>query len=73
MTVEVKLSRAQSKVLDFIRAFARRTGYPPPRQEIATGVGYASPNAAQEMVERLARKGVLRINKGRNRALVCSE
>lgn len=56
----MSLTPAQNRVLVFIRRFVRERGYPPTRQEIAAGVGFRSPNAAEEHVKKLARKGYLK-------------
>jgi hypothetical protein len=46
-----------------------RTGSSPTRSEIAQAMGYRSANAAEEMVRRLARKGVLELTPGVSRGI----
>lgn len=59
----------QSRVLDFIRQFSRDRGFPPTHAEIATGLGFRSPNAAAQHVRLLAKKGLLEIAEGRSRGI----
>jgi repressor LexA len=51
-------------VLNFILQFMKRRQYPPTRAEIATGMGFASPNAAQCHLEAMERSGVLTLDRG---------
>ena len=52
-----QLTRRQSEVLDLIRRWIADTGYPPTRADIASELGFRSPNAAEEHLRALARKG----------------
>ena len=63
------LTERQERVIAFIRDFAARRGYPPTHAEIAAGLGFKSPNAATENVQRLATTGVLVIEPGLSRGL----
>ena len=49
-----KLTTRQSQVLDLIRNHINTTGYPPTRADIATELGFKSPNAAEEHLKALA-------------------
>jgi len=53
------LTHRQAQILDFIREHHRDTGYPPTRSEIAQKMGYRSPNAAEDHLRALERKGVI--------------
>ena len=65
----VKLTRRQQEILDFIHLSIRRNGYPPTRAEICTQFGFRSPNAAEQHLRALARKAVIRIEKGTSRGI----
>lgn len=54
------LTPKQQKILDFIRSFAERQGYPPSQQEIADAFGFRSLGTVQNYLVRLEREGVLR-------------
>jgi repressor LexA len=66
----VDLPRGQQAVLDFICEFKRNKGYPPTRAEIAIGLKFKSANAAEEHLQALARKGVIRLERGISRGIV---
>lgn len=64
------LTAAQTKVLDWIKAYVREKGYAPTRSEIAEGMGFASGNAAEEHLQALSRKGAIRITPKVARSIV---
>lgn len=66
---DVVLPPGQLRVLRFIREFAAAQGYPPSRAEISKGMGFASPNAAQEHLTALARKGFIELKPGVSRGI----
>ncbi len=53
------LTDAQKRVLDFVRQFASRQGYPPTIREIMRRFRLASPRGVQKHLERLVDKGYL--------------
>ena len=53
------LTPRQSQVLELIRQHIDNTGYPPTRADIAAELGFRSPNAAEEHLKALARKGAI--------------
>ena len=55
------LTARQQEVFDLIRDHISQTGMPPTRAEIAQRLGFRSPNAAEEHLKALARKGVIEI------------
>jgi repressor LexA len=59
----------QKKVLDFVRCYLDEKGFPPTRQEIANALGYKSPNAAQEVLDRLERLGRVALTRGITRGI----
>lgn len=64
------LTSRQEAVLSFVRDFRRDKGYPPTRREIAAALGFKSQNAAEEHLVALAKKGVLRLERGISRGIV---
>ncbi len=64
-----KLTARQQQILDLIRQAIVRTGFPPTRAEIAQQLGFRSPNAAEEHLKALARKGVLELTAGTSRGI----
>lgn len=67
------LTSRQEQVLQLIRSYADETGYPPTRAEIARILGYKSPNAAEEHIKALARKGAIEIIPGASRGIKLPE
>ncbi len=63
------LTPRQSQVLDLIRQHIHDTGYPPTRADIAAELGFRSPNAAEEHLKALARKGAIEIIAGTSRGI----
>jgi repressor LexA len=63
------LTSAQRRVLDLIRQVLRRTGTPPTRAEIARLLGFRSPNAAEQHLRALARKGAIELRPGASRGI----
>lgn len=55
------LTQRQQNVYDFIVKTIQEFGYPPTRAEIARALGFRSPNAAEEHLRALERKGVIRM------------
>ena len=53
------LTKRQKDVLDNIKQSIADFGWPPTRAEIAKTMGFASPNAAEEHLKALAKKGVI--------------
>ena len=67
------LSPKQQQILDLIREAIENTGMPPTRAEIAKAMGYSSPNAAEEHLRTLERKGAIEILKGSARGIRIKE
>lgn len=63
------LTAVQQEVFDLIRDHISQTGMPPTRAEIAQRLGFRSPNAAEEHLKALARKGVIEIVSGASRGI----
>ncbi len=64
-----KLTARQAEILELIRAHISDTGYPPTRADIARELGFKSPNAAEEHLKALARKGAIEIIPGTSRGI----
>ncbi|EBX6937275.1 repressor LexA, partial [Salmonella enterica subsp. enterica serovar Bareilly] len=63
------LTARQQQVYDLVRDHISQTGMPPTRAEIAARMGFRSPNAAEEHLKALARKGVIEIVSGASRGI----
>lgn len=63
------LTPRQQEILQFVRDRIEATGLPPTRIEIAQQFGFRSPNAAEEHLKVLARKGVLELMPGASRGI----
>ena len=63
----LKLTLRQQQILNYIKDYLSETGYPPTRSEIAQKMGFRSPNAAEDHLRALARKGAIEIQPGASR------
>jgi repressor LexA len=63
------LTARQQEILALIRQHIGDTGFPPTRAEIAQQLGFRSPNAAEEHLKALARKGVIELTSGASRGI----
>jgi repressor LexA len=63
------LTARQQEILSLIREHINDTGFPPTRAEIAARLGFRSPNAAEEHLRALARKGMLELTSGASRGI----
>ncbi|MBQ0797825.1 MAG: repressor LexA [Porticoccaceae bacterium] len=68
-TDTVKLTRRQQEIFDLIRDSIIIDGYPPTRAEIARHFNFKSPNAAEDHLRTLARKGVIEMTPGASRGI----
>ncbi len=67
--MQISLTPRQSEVLDLIKRYINDTGYPPTRADIAQELGFRSPNAAEEHLKALSRKGAIEIIPGTSRGI----
>jgi len=65
----IKLTPRQGEILAFIKQCLEDNGYPPTRAEIAQALGFKSPNAAEEHLKALARKGAIEMTPGASRGI----
>jgi len=66
---EFELTPRQSQILRLIQDTLQETGMPPTRKEIAEQLGFKSPNAAEDHLRALARKGVISLVPGASRGI----
>ena len=64
-----KLTPRQGEILALISQSIEESGLPPTRAEIATRLGFASANAAEEHLRALARKGYVELSPGTSRGI----
>ncbi len=64
-----RLTARQAQILELIQKAIACTGAPPTRVEIATALGFRSPNAAEEHLRALAKKGVIELVSGTSRGI----
>ena len=68
-----RLTARQREGLDWIRAFHARKGYAPSVRELGDGLHMLSPNAPQQLLKALERKGAIRRDGGLSRTIVLVE
>jgi repressor LexA len=71
--MSLKLTARQADILEFIRDAVKQTSLPPTRAEICTTFGFKSPNAAEEHLRALARKGAIELSSGTARGIQLAE
>jgi repressor LexA len=64
-----KISNRQLAILDFIKSEVREKGYPPSVREIGESVGLASSSTVHGHLERLEKKGLIRRDPTKPRAI----
>lgn len=65
----MKLTPRQQEILDFIKSTLEVLGAPPTRAEISSAFGFASPNAAEDHLKALAKKGAIVMEPGSARGI----
>lgn len=68
-----ELTTRQQKILNMVREFIADSGFPPTRAEICRAMGFSSPNAAQEHLRTLERKGTIEMLAGASRGIRLKE
>ena len=63
------LTKRQSEIFNFIKKEIESNGYPPTRSEISRTFGFKSPNAAEDHLKALKKKGVLDLAAGTSRGI----
>ncbi|PVX42910.1 SOS-response transcriptional repressor LexA [Pasteurella langaaensis DSM 22999] len=69
MKLTKPLTQRQQEVYNFLKSYIEKTGMPPTRAEISRELGFRSPNAAEEHLKALARKGAIEILAGTSRGI----
>jgi repressor LexA len=64
-----ELTPRQQQILALIQRSVVETGSPPTRSEIARELGFRSPNAAEQHLRALERKGVIELRAGASRGI----
>lgn len=67
----IRLTKAQTRVLEVIQDAIRDQGRPPTRAEIAESLGFRSVNAAESHLRALERRGAIRLQGGASRGIQC--
>lgn len=68
---QIELTDTQEQVLEYIKSFSNKHGYPPTRIEICECFLWSSPNAAQCHLNALAKKGAIKLSRGASRGIKC--
>jgi len=63
------LTVRQQRVMDFILDFIAQEGFPPTRAEICDALGFRSPNAAEDHLRALSKKGAIEMLPGTSRGI----
>ena len=63
------LTIRQKEILDLVREHTATSGFPPTRAEICRIMGFKSPNAAEEHLRALERKGAIEMLPGASRGI----
>lgn len=63
------LTARQAEILELIRSYIDEEGCPPTRAEIAETLGFRSPNAAEDHLRALERKGAIEMIPGSSRGI----
>jgi len=69
MRDDTALTTRQGEILEFIRSTLAESGAPPTREEIARAFGFRSPNAAEQHLQALRRKGLIDLVAGTSRGI----
>ena len=67
------LTERQKEILNLIKSDLRNKGFPPTRADIANALGFKSPNAAEQHLRALEKKGVIKIRSGASRGILLHE
>ena len=63
------LTSRQKEIFEFIKSKISKEGYPPTRMEISNFFGFKSPNAAEDHLKALKKKGFIEILSGTSRGI----
>ena len=66
------LTPRQQQILYMIGSYIEKRGFPPTRAEICEALGFKSPNAAEEHLKALVKKGAISMVPGASRSIKLS-
>ena len=66
------LTSRQQEILSMIASYIKKKGFPPTRAEICNALGFRSPNAAEEHLKALMKKGAISMVPGASRSIKLS-
>ena len=66
------LTSRQQQILHMIGSYIEKRGFPPTRAEICEALGFKSPNAAEEHLKALVKKGAISMVPGASRSIKLS-
>tara|TARA_B100001013_G_scaffold335037_1_gene253164 strand:- start:850 stop:1452 length:603 start_codon:yes stop_codon:yes gene_type:complete len=67
------LTERQQEILNLIKSYLKTQGFPPTRADIAKTLGFKSPNAAEQHLRAIEKKGFISILSGASRGIVLNE
>ncbi|MDZ5615050.1 hypothetical protein U2261_10560 [Achromobacter xylosoxidans] len=59
--MKAALTKRQTEIMDFIMFYIESNGLPPSRVEISEAFGFRSPNAADDHLKTLSKKGYIKL------------
>ena len=67
------LTKRQEEILNLIKAHILDLGFPPTRADIARSLGFKSPNAAEQHLRAIEKKGFIKILSGASRGIILND
>jgi repressor LexA len=68
-----KLTKRQEEILNLIKSHIQDLGFPPTRADIAKSLGFKSPNAAEQHLRAIEKKGFISILSGASRGIILND
>ena len=67
------LTKRQEEILNLIKSHIQDLGFPPTRADIAKSLGFKSPNAAEQHLRAIEKKGLISILSGASRGIILND
>ena len=67
------LTKRQEEILNLIKSHILELGFPPTRADISNKLGFKSPNAAEQHLRAIEKKGFIKILSGASRGIVLND
>tara|TARA_Y100000816_G_C25783361_1_gene410754 strand:- start:41 stop:646 length:606 start_codon:yes stop_codon:yes gene_type:complete len=67
------LTKRQEEILNLIKTHILELGFPPTRADISRSLGFKSPNAAEQHLRAIEKKGYIKILSGASRGIVLND